>query len=90
MGFINNIAETGKTIYEVDVETLKKMVAADLGVNIEAVSVSVNMKQMGYPREESVFAGLRITVDHSKVIIQNGQPIWRKPSDSTCSMAVQV
>jgi hypothetical protein len=73
MGFITDIKETGKTIYEVNLVTLKKMVAVDLGINEEAITVTAMMANAGgYDAGTDVFNGLKITVDHSKVKPKDG------------------
>ncbi len=68
MGFIYDMKETGKTIYEVSIPTLKRMVAADLKINEDAITITAMFDRSGYQRDEySEFNGLKITVDHSKV-----------------------
>lgn len=67
MGFIKDVESTGVTTYTVNIDTLKKMVAEDLNVSIEAITISAKMVTKGYQRDEyQEFGGLTISVDHSK------------------------
>lgn len=72
MGFITDIKDS-ITTYSISVGALKKMVAADLNVNPEAVTVTAKMRTTGYQRDEyEVFDGLVITVSNAKVTANSG------------------
>ena len=70
MGIINNIKDTGFTTYDVNLETLIKLVAQDLNVPVDAVSVEEKTitRSDTFGRDSwEEFAGIKVKVDNSKV-----------------------
>ncbi len=80
----NTMVDTGVTTYNLDLEGLKRLVAKDLDVPVEAISIDHVVNRVGESYcfdGYDVFAGIRIKVNNALV---NKKPLPTPQIDSPC------